>query len=84
MHSLVTLNDPGRGYAGGVQFTMVGRSIRVLCWVSAEALDRLEEGNLSRLDATVIFNRRRLRIERLASQKFKAGEQSPAVLTFDL
>ena len=58
--------------------------LRVLCWVSAEALDRLEEGNLSRLDATVIFNRHRLRIERLASQKFKAGEQSPAVLTFDL
>ena len=82
MHSLVTLNDPGRGYAG-VQFTMVGRSIRVLCCVSAEALDRLEEGNLSRLDATVIFNRHRLRIERLASQKFKAGEHSPAVLTFD-
>ena len=83
MHSLVTLNDPRRGYAG-VQFTMVGRSIRILCWVSAEALDRLEEGNLSRLDATVIFNRHRLRIERLASQKFKAGEQSPPVLTFDL
>jgi hypothetical protein len=63
---------------------MIGRSIRVLCWVSAEALDRMEEGNPSRLDATVIFNRHRFRIERLASQKFKAGEQSPVVLTFDL
>jgi hypothetical protein len=84
MHSLVTLDDPGRSYAGGVQFTMTGGSIRVLCWVSAEALDRIEGGNPSRLDATVIFNRHRLRIEQLACQKFKAGEQSPLVLTFDL
>ncbi len=84
MHSLATLNDPGRDYAGGVQFTMIGSSIRVLCWVSAEALDCMETGNPSRLDATVIFSRHRVRIEQLASQKFKAGEQSPVVLTFDL
>jgi hypothetical protein len=81
---LVTLNDPGRSYAGGVQFTMIRGSIRVFCWVSAEALDRIEQGNPSRLDATVIFDRHRLRIEQLASRKFKAGEQSPLVLTFDL
>jgi len=44
----------------------------------------METGNPSRLDATVIFSRHRVRIEQLASQKFKAGEQSPVVLTFDL
>jgi Protein of unknown function (DUF1488) len=76
--------NQGRGYAGGVQFTMIEGSIRVLCWVSAEALDRIDGGNPSRLNATVIFNRNRLRIEQLARQKFKAGEQSPIVLTFDL
>ena len=81
---LVTLNDPGRGYGGGIRFTMIRGTIHVSCWVSAEALNRLEEGNPSQLDATEIFNRHRLRIEQLASQKFKAGEQSPVVLTFDL
>jgi hypothetical protein len=84
MHSLATLNDPGRDYAGGVQFTMIGGSIRVLCWVSAEALNCIERSNPSQLDATVIFSRNRLRIEQLASHKFKTGDQSPIVLSFDL
>lgn len=83
MHSLVTLSDPGRGYAGGVLFTMTGGSKLVFCWVSAEALDRIEGGNPSGLDATVIFDRHRLRIEQLACQRFEAGEP-PVVLTFDL
>jgi hypothetical protein len=84
MHSLATLNDPGREYAGGVLFTMIGGSIDVICWVSAEALDRIEGGNPSQLAGTVIFSRNRFRIEQIASQKFKAGDHSPIVLTFDL
>lgn len=68
MHLLATLDEPGRGYAGGVQFTMIGGAIRVPCWVSAEALDRIAGGNPLRSASMAIFNRHRLRIEQLAGQ----------------
>jgi Protein of unknown function (DUF1488) len=63
---------------------MISGPTHVHCWVSAEALERIESGSAWRQDPMVVFDRHRLRIEQLASQKFEAGEQSPIVMTFDL
>ena len=58
---------------------------RVVCWISREALDSVEGGGApSQHERTVRFERHRLKIERIASQKYDAGETSPIVLTYDL
>ncbi len=81
---LVTLNEPGMELAGGIRFMMMDGVGRVVCWVSREALDDVEGGNPSQHERTVRFERHRIKIERLASQKYDAGEKSPIVMTFDL
>jgi Protein of unknown function (DUF1488) len=81
---LATLNEPGQELAGGMRFTMMDGVSRVVCWVSREALDGVEGGNSSQQDRTARFERHRHSIERLASQKYVAGEHSPVVMSFDL
>jgi hypothetical protein len=84
MQTLAGLNEPGQTYADGVQFAMMDGPRRIICWVSREALDRLEGGNPSQQDRMVCFGRNRPKIEQAASKKFDAGEQAPIVMTFDL
>jgi hypothetical protein len=81
---LVTLNEPGIELAGGIRFMMMDGVGRVVCWVSREALDDVEGGTPSQHERTVRFERHRLKIEQIASQKHAAGETSPIVLTYDL
>ena len=81
---LVTLNEPGIELAGGIRFMMMDGVGRVVCWISREALDSVEGGSPSQHERTVRFERHRLKIERIASQKYHAGETSPIVLTYDL
>jgi hypothetical protein len=81
---LATLNEPGQELAGGIRFAMMDGIIRVDCWVSREALDGVEGGNSSQHERTARFDRHRVNIERLASEKYVAGERSPIVMTFDL
>lgn len=81
---LATLNEPGQELAGGIRFAMMDGLTRVDCWVSREALDDVEGGRPSQRERTARFDRHRLKIERLASQKYVAGEHSPVVMSFDL
>jgi hypothetical protein len=83
MHSLTALREPPRNFAGGIRFTMMDGPMRVICWVTREALNRIEGGNPSQRDPMVCFERHHLKIEHLASQKYGAGERSPIVMTFD-
>jgi len=82
--SLTTLNEPGREFSGGIRFTMLDGSTRIICWVSREALDDVEGGASSQQERAARFERHRPKIENLASQKYTAGEHSPVVMTFDL
>jgi hypothetical protein len=84
MHTLTVLKEPGENFAGGIRFTMMDGPTRVICWVSREALDRINRGNRCQQEPMVCFERHRRRIEYLASQKYDAGERAPIVLTFDL
>ncbi len=81
---LTTLNEPGLELAGGIRFIMMDGLACVACWVSREALDDIEGGKPGQHERTVRFERHRLKIEQLASQKYDAGEKSPIVMTFDL
>src|ERR1700676_3594635 len=84
MHTLTVLREPAQNFAGGIRFTMMDGSTRVICWVSREALDRLSRGNTCQQDPMVSFEQHRGRIEQLARQRYDAGERSPIVMTFDL
>jgi hypothetical protein len=84
MHTLRVLREPAQKYAGGIRFTMMDGSRRVICWVSREALDRIKGHDPCQQDPMVCFERHRSKIERLASQKYDAGEPSPIVMSFDL
>ena len=81
---LATLHEPGRELAGGIQFMMLDGLIRVVCWVSREALNEVEGGDASQQERGERFERHRLKIEQLAGEKFAAGERSPIVMTYDL
>ena len=83
---LTTLNEPGLELAGGIRFMMMDGPASVQCWVTREALDNIEgdSDSPSQYQRTVRFERHRLKIEELASQKYDAGEKSPIVMTFDL
>ena len=81
---LTPLNEPGLELAGGIRFMMMDGPASVRCWVTREALDNIEVDSCSQQERTARFERHRLRIEQLASQKYDAGEKSPTVMTFDL
>jgi hypothetical protein len=83
---LTTLNEPGLELAGGIRFMMMDGSASVQCWVTREALDSIggDCHGPSQYERAVRFERHRLKIERLASRKYDAGEKSPIVMTFDL
>jgi hypothetical protein len=83
MHTLAALNEPGQSFVGGVRFAMMDGPVRVVCWVTREALEAIERGNPSQQDCMGCFERHRLKIEQLASKKYDGGEQSPIVMTFD-
>ena len=57
---------------------------RVVCWVSREALDKVEDGDASQQDRAQRFERHRLKIEQLARKQYAGGERSPTVMTYDL
>jgi hypothetical protein len=84
MWTLARLNEPGQNFAGGIQFAMTDGPRRITCWISREALDGIEGGNPSQEGRMLCFGRHRLKIERLASEKYDAGERRPIVMTFDL
>jgi hypothetical protein len=84
MHTLTPLGEPAHNYAGGIRFTMIDGPTRIFCWVSREALDRINRGSPCEQDPMVCFERHRGRIEHLARQRYVAGERSPIVMTFDL
>jgi len=84
MQTLTALNEPPKNYAGGVRFAMMNGPTRVICWVTREALDRAEDDNSLQQNQIPRFERHRIQIEQLASQKYDAGEQAPIVMTFDL
>jgi hypothetical protein len=84
MHTLTALREPAQNFAGGIRFTMMDGPTPVICWVSREALDRINRGDPCRQDPMVSFERHRGRIEHLASQRYGAGERSPVEMTFDL
>ena len=83
MRTLTALNEPAQHFAGGIQFTMMDGPRRIICWVNREALDRLKGRNPGEQDPMDCFERHRLMIEHLASQKYDAGERSPVVMSFD-
>jgi len=83
IHKLTAVREPGQNFAGGIRFTMMDGPTRVICWVTREALDHINRGNAYKQDHMVCFERHRRRLERLASQKYDAGERSPIVMTFD-
>lgn len=84
IHTLTALGEPARNFAGGISFTMMDGPTPVICWVSREALDRLNRGGPCQQDPMACFERHRDRIEHIASQRHIAGERSPIVMTFDL
>jgi hypothetical protein len=84
MQTLMALNELPKNYAGGVRFRMMNGLTRVICWVTREALDRAEDEKSSQLNQIPRFERHRIQIEQLASQKYDAGEQAPIVMSFDL
>jgi hypothetical protein len=61
---------------------MMDGATRVTCWVNREALDRIQRGDACQLEPLACFDRHRRQIERVASQKYDAGERSPIVLSF--
>jgi Protein of unknown function (DUF1488) len=83
MQTLMALNELPKNYAGGVRFRMMNDLTRVICWVTREALDRAEDEKSSQLNQIPRFERHRIQIEQLASQKYDAGEQAPIVMSFD-
>jgi hypothetical protein len=84
MHTLTALNELAMNYAGGVRFAMMDGPTRIICWVTREALDRVEGDNSSQQDQISRFERHRFQFEQLASQKYDSGEQAPIVMAFDL
>ena len=84
LHTLTPLREPAQNYAGGIRFTMIDGLTRVICWVSREALDRINRGSPCEQGPMVCFERHRGRIEHLASQRYVAGERSPIIMTFNL
>jgi hypothetical protein len=84
MPTSTLIGEPAQNYAGGIRFTIMDGPTRVICWVSREALDRINRGNPCQQEPMVCFERHRRRLEQLASQKYDAGERSPIVMTFDL
>ena len=84
MQTLMALNELPKNYAGGVRFRMMNGLTRVICWVTREALNRAEHEKSSQLNQIPRFERHRIQIEQLASQKYDAGEQAPIVMSFDL
>jgi hypothetical protein len=70
MQTLTTLNELPKNYAGGVRFVMMSGPTRVNCWVTREALDRARATILRRRNQIPRFERHRLQIEQLASQKY--------------
>jgi hypothetical protein len=82
MHASSVLTEPARNFTAGVRFMMIDSATRVTRWVSREALDRIQRGNAYQLDPIACFERHRRQIERVASQKYNAGERLPIVLSF--
>ena len=83
MQTLTALSELPKNYAGGVRFVMTHGPARVICWVTHEALDCAENDKSSQLNQIPRFERNRLEIEQLASQKYDAGQQAPIVMFFD-
>jgi hypothetical protein len=81
---LIAIDEPGQEMSQGIRFTMGDGGVRVNCWVSCEALDGAERGDRSQQERAVRFDRHRVKIEQVASQKYDAGEHSPIVMSFDL
>jgi uncharacterized protein DUF1488 len=84
MQTLMALSELPRNYAGGVRFRMMNGLTHVICWVTREALDRAEHEKSAQLNQIPRFERHRIQIEQLASQKYDAGEPEPIVMSFDL
>ena len=80
---MTAVKEPGHIFAGGVRFTLMDGPRRVTCWVTGECLDRLMQHNRCQGGPMACFEQNRLRIERLAKQKYDAGEQSPIVMSYD-
>ena len=83
MQTLMRLNEPPRNYAGGVQFAMMNGPTRVICRVTREALDRVENDKSSQQNQIPRFERHRTQIEQLASGRYDAGERAPIVMSFN-
>jgi hypothetical protein len=83
IRTLTAVREPAHTFAGGIQFTMMDGPRRVICWVTGESLDRLRRHNRCQGDPMVCFEQNRLKIERLANQKYDAGERSPVVMSYD-
>ena len=81
---LSATNEIGQNFCGGIRFAMADRNARIICWVSGEALDRLEPAMSAPRERALCFERHRHRIEQLAGQKYDAGDASPVVMTFDV
>jgi uncharacterized protein DUF1488 len=81
---LTALNEFAENYAGGIRFAMMDGPTRVICWVTREALDRVEGDKSSQQDQIPRFERHRIQFEQLAGQKYDSGEQAPIVMTYDL
>jgi hypothetical protein len=84
MQTLMALSELPKNYAGGVRFRMMNGLTHVICWVTREALDRAEHEKSAQLNQIPRFERHRIQIEQLASQKYDAGELAPIVMSFNL
>jgi hypothetical protein len=69
IHKLTALREPAHNFAGGIQFTMMDGPTRIICWVSREALARINRIDPCQQDPIACFERHRRRIEQLASKK---------------
>ena len=81
--TLTAVREPVHTFAGGIQFTLMDGPKRVICWVTGESLDRLRRDNPCQGGPMACFEQNRLKIERLANQKYDAGERSPVVMSYD-
>ena len=68
MQTLSKLDQPGENFVGGVRFTMIDGLVRVVCWITSEALDIVDRGN-PKQDRIESLERQRIKIEHLARKK---------------
>jgi hypothetical protein len=82
---LTAIDEPGQVDAFGVRFTMEERGKRVRCHVFRSAINHVED-HAAADDAELLarFQKSRTMFERLASNLYDAGHQTPWIEVFSI